>query len=104
MLYPGCFDGDLEGCPGRPQLQQGDPHQGRDLLRDGAVRAGGVVSWPKYSALIGPDAAYCGHVGCDWSAGGNTHFLLVEQAMVQHYRGMKISPRFENNVFPSQIE
>ena len=43
-------------------------------------------------------------VGCDWSAGGNTHFLLVEQAMVQHYRGMKISPRFENNVFPSQIE
>ena len=84
MLYPGCFDGDLEGCPGRPQLQQGDPHQGRDLLRDGAVRAGGV--------------------GCDWSAGHNTHLLLVEQAMVQHYRGMKISPRFENNVFPSQIE
>ena len=43
MLSPtGCFDGDLEGCPGRPQLQQGDPHQGRDLLRDGAVRAGGL--------------------------------------------------------------
>ena len=53
MLSPvGCFDGDLQGCPGRPQLQQGDPHQGRDLLRDGAVRAGGV--------------------GCDWSAGHNT--------------------------------
>ena len=54
MLSPiGCFDGDLEGCPGRPQLQQGDPHQGRDLLRDGAVRAGGV--------------------SCDWSAGHNIH-------------------------------
>ena len=38
------------------------------------------------------------------SAGHITHILLVEQAMVQHYRGMKISPRFENNVFPSQIE